>query len=342
MRAEMSQHSQRTQQGPSVGSILAGGVLVLAAAGVSTWIISSPALTWREVAGSVCASALACLLTGQVVERIVSRRIVIDRAEREAARIKSERERNTATWEGDAGEKLTIRYEPLTGRYYAEGWISDHWQIHPETEWKDRETLASTLTEIELSGEMVPWDDEGTRGVRARLDLPGWDVDEMVASVTQPAGEPNPDREAEDEVNTTWPEDPRTEVLEAIRTDLGADEHGNPDNGWAAGWAGGGAPREPYDPAATVVSLPVPVRPGLAEEDDRTRRLDRPEFSGPSAAALRAIEVPVFRTEADRAAWAAERDIPTEFLPVQDGRHRPACDVDGATGWCTTHGQYEG
>jgi hypothetical protein len=313
----MSQHSQRTQQGPSWASIIAGAVLVLAAVAVSTWISSSDTLTWREVAGMAGWTLLAVLLTGQVVGRLVERKIQDDRVKRAEERQRADRERNTATWEGDAGEKLTIRYEPETGRYLAEGWISDHWQIHPETEWKDRATLVNTLAELELSGEMTPWDDEGTRAVRARLDLPDWD--EELESVTQPAGEPR-----EDWMDTTDPEadsypqsaDPRTEVLAAIRDDLGV--------------------------ADTVTSLPVPVRSGPTLADEATTRLDWPERTGPSAAALRAIEVPVFRTEAERAAWATERDIPTEFLPVQDGRHRPACDVDGATGWCTTHGQYEG
>lgn len=279
--------------------IITGAFLVLAAVAVSTWISSSDILTWREVAGAAGWSLLACLLTGQVVGRIVERKIAEDRAKR---RVEREAERlalNTGTWEGDAGERLTIRYEPETGRYLAEGWISDHWQIHPETEWRDRATLVSTLAELELSGEMVPWADEGTRAVRARLDLSGWDVDEMVAQVGgEGAWDVPQDRAAEDEVNTTWPEeadsypqsaDPRTEVLERIRDDLGV--------------------------ADTVVSLPVPVRSGLADEDDRTRRLDWPRHAGPSPAALTPINVPVFRTETERAAWASEHEIPTEFLP---------------------------
>lgn len=259
----MSQHRQITQAGPSVASILAGGVLVLAAATTSTWIISSPVLTWREVAGAIGCSMLAVLLTGQTVarygerERAKGRQERARRAEEDAWR---DRLRNTGMWNGDAlGQVLSVRYEPRDGQFYVEGWLGDHFQIRPERVWSDRATLVQTLAELELTGELEPTDDEGTRAVRARLDLPGpWNETEPVA--TQP-----------------MPDEARTEVLAAIRDDLGVED---------------------------------------------TRRLTVPpvvQGHGPSAAALRPIAVPVFRTEAERAQWAHEHDIPTEVLPVQPG-----------------------
>jgi hypothetical protein len=240
---------------------MAGGVLVLVAATTSTWILSSPVLTWREVAGAIGCSALAVLLTGQVVGRYGERQVIKGRQEK-AAEAEAERwrgrMRNTGTWHGGAiGQVLTVRYEPEGGQFYVEGWLGDHFQVRPERVWSDRATLVHTLAEMEVTGELEPQDDEGTRAVRARLDLPGpWNEEEPV--VTQPQ-----------------PQDARTEVLEAIRDDLGVDD---------------------------------------------TRRLTRPpvvQGYGPSAAALRPIAVPVFRTEAERAQWAHEHDIPTEVLPVQ-------------------------
>lgn len=245
-------------------SIVAGGVLVLVAATTSTWIISSPALTWREVAGSVGCSMLAILLTGQVVARFGERQVVKGRLERaqeaEAERWRG-RVRNTGTWHGDAlGQVLTVRYDPEDGTFHVEGWLGDHFQVRPERVWSDRATLIQTLAELELTGELEPQDDEGTRAVRARLDLPGpWNEEEPVVT----------------------------------------------------------RPEEPAPSAAVTASFPAPH---LADEE--TRRLTVPPTvpgHGPSPAALRPIAVPVFRTEAERAHWAAEYDIPTEVLPVQPG-----------------------
>ncbi|AAT36820.1 Pas72 [Actinoplanes phage phiAsp2] len=260
----MSQHSQRTQRGPSVASIAGTGVAALAAVVASTlvvWMPSEP--DWWHIAGAAGWTVLAWMLTGQAVVRHVERRAAEDRAERAITKIQRERALNTGTWEGEVpGEVLTIRYEPRDGSYWAEGWISDHWQIRPETVWSDRATLVHTLRELERSGEMTPWEDEGTRAVRARLDI-------------DPEGDGYPQEVQEDHTE--------------------AAEH----------WASGGE-----DPARTAVL--EGIRADLGVED--TRRLSRPQY-GPSPAALTPINVPVFRTETERAAWAAEHEIPTEFLP---------------------------
>jgi hypothetical protein len=207
----MSQHSQRTQQGPSLASIVVTGAVVIAAVVASTltvWMPESP--DWWHVLGAAGWTVLAWVLTAQAVARYLDRRTAIDRAERAAQRRRAERALNTGTWEGETpGEVLTIRYEPSTGAYWAEGWISDHWQIRPETIWADRATLVHTLRELERSGEMTPWEDEGTRAVRARLD-----VDPEFLSVAELEELEDPgmawdvpeDRAAEDEVNTIWEE----------------------------------------------------------------------------------------------------------------------------------------
>lgn len=53
------------------------------------------------------------------------------------------------------------------------------------------------------------------------------------------------------------------------------------------------------------------------DQDGETRRLPRVDVGGASAAALGSIQVPVFRTEGERAMWAAERQIPPDMLPLQ-------------------------
>jgi hypothetical protein len=81
----------------------------------------------------------------------------------------------------------------------------------------------------------------------------------------------------------------------------------------------------------------------VREVGEETRRIEYPgqQVHGPSAAALRPIEVPVFRSERDRSEWADRHALPTEVLPLPEG-HRVPCDVDTDTGWCATHDQFEG
>lgn len=57
------------------------------------------------------------------------------------------------------------------------------------------------------------------------------------------------------------------------------------------------------------------------EVGTETQRLKWPPHQqhGPSAAALRPIAVPVFRTEQDRAEWADRHNLPTEVLPLPEG-----------------------
>ena len=240
----MSQHSQRTQRGPSVGSIIGMGAFTLTALTLSILTVWRPERpdTWHTV-GAAGWTVLAWVLTAQTVTRCHERQAAIDRARR-AARSEHEARQlarlNTGTWQGDAvGQVLTVRYDPADGRWYVQGWMGDHAVFYPERHWGDRDTLYAALAELEVTGELEGQDDEGTRAVRARLGLPG-----------------------------PW--------FDA----------------------------EPVQPLGAV--------------GDETRRLEVPPGAyGPSAAALRPIAVPVFRTEADRALWAAEHDMPTDVFPIQ-------------------------
>jgi hypothetical protein len=82
-----------------------------------------------------------------------------------------------------------------------------------------------------------------------------------------------------------------------------------------------------YEPVAQVLGEPD-LQPWASDEthvfrtgeaDEDTRRLDYParQVHGPSPAALRPIQVPVFRSEVERRAWADRYDLPTEVVPFQ-------------------------
>lgn len=83
--------------------------------------------------------------------------------------------RNTGTWTGPDGQITTVRFDPGTREFSVTANLTEGWEIADQT-WPDRATLTAYLVELETAGH-VPTDDEGTRAVRARLMLPGWDRD---------------------------------------------------------------------------------------------------------------------------------------------------------------------
>lgn len=83
--------------------------------------------------------------------------------------------RNTGTWTGPDGSVTAVRFSPREYLFYVTGKLSENWEI-ADREWSDFDTLAQHLTDLEKVGH-VPADDEGTRSIRARLMLPGWDPD---------------------------------------------------------------------------------------------------------------------------------------------------------------------
>lgn len=246
----MSQHDHRTQYGPSIAITVALGVCALAAIGTGCWIIYGPPDP-RNLGGGALGMLLFVSWSAAVAGRLVERRTVLDRQrrERDAEReeqeyLMAERAGSTGTWTGEQGQVLTLRYETGTGFWYAHGWLGDFFQLPEETRWTwGLITLVDGMTEREVTGELTPVDDEGTREVRARLGLPPW------------------------------------------------------------------------PPVATVPMHPRTM-PDLQVE--RTRVIDPAPYR-PSPAALAPLAVPVFRSETERAAWAARNEVPTEFLPrVQD------------------------
>ncbi len=187
----MSNHRQRTQRGPSLVSIVVTGAATLAVIILAFWVITGPVTDQRHLTGGLLGIVLGVLMTSQVVVRVTERQIITD--DRKAAEDRARRERvlNTGTWLGDQpGQELTVRWDGAAHRYLVHGWTGAPPYLAREREWTDSlDELAEMLTDIERAGELRPIEDEGTRMVRARLALPGWDdVAEPDPVATQPTG----------------------------------------------------------------------------------------------------------------------------------------------------------
>jgi hypothetical protein len=89
----MSQHSQRNQYGPSVGSVITGLALTLSGGTAVAYMLSGP-LTVRAIVGAVLGAAFTALMGLQTLERAVERRVALDRIARREER--AERERREA------------------------------------------------------------------------------------------------------------------------------------------------------------------------------------------------------------------------------------------------------
>lgn len=96
----MSQHSQRTQYGPSVASIVTGLVLTLGGGTAVAYILAGP-LSARTIVGAVLGAGFTVLIGLQTMERAVERRVALDRIERLAEREEAARREDAlrAEWE---------------------------------------------------------------------------------------------------------------------------------------------------------------------------------------------------------------------------------------------------
>lgn len=97
----MSQHSQRTQFGPSRASVATTGVLVGLSALATGYVTSGP---WdaRQIVATVLGVGLTTLLLARVFSLMAERAVIADRAEREAER--AEREYRTGLEDGKVRE----------------------------------------------------------------------------------------------------------------------------------------------------------------------------------------------------------------------------------------------
>jgi hypothetical protein len=187
----VSNHRQRTQRGPSLVSIVVTGAATLAVIILAFWVITGPVTDQRHLTGGLLGIVLGVLMTSQVVVRVTERQIVTDELRAAADRARRERVLNTGTWLGDQpSQELTVRWDGAAHRYLVQGWTGAPPYLAREREWTDSlDELAEMLTDIERAGELRPIEDEGTRMVRARLALPGWDdVAEPDPVATQPTG----------------------------------------------------------------------------------------------------------------------------------------------------------
>lgn len=100
----MSQHSQGTQQGPSVGSIVRSGTVTMISAAGTTVVFSGPGFTVREMVGCLLGASLTGALMGHTFGLGARRAVARDRAERMA-----EYDRQTAEYEAREAEGEELR-----------------------------------------------------------------------------------------------------------------------------------------------------------------------------------------------------------------------------------------
>jgi len=175
----MSQHRQDTPHEPSRWWV----VLYASAAGITLGIvlriIGTDTWTWVHLAavvfGIFTAAVFAGLMIHKLSQREDARRAAARQAERQrrdALRDNDQRVAATGTWRGEhVGQVLTVRWDDGAGHYLIQGWMGDHWQIPRELPWTHPESLAGHLRELEITDELRPVDDAGTRAMRARLGL---------------------------------------------------------------------------------------------------------------------------------------------------------------------------
>lgn len=164
-----NRHDNDTSELPRRRDIAAGAVLSAVALAVEIWLWGDEGLQtavgafgWALIAGYV--------VTTRLIDPATRRREIL----REWAQ---ERARNTGTWVwvSDTGETRVfgVWFEPGRGWFSRFRYYEDNWS--PEEHWRDAEELACVVITHEEAG-FIPADDEGTRAVRARLDIPGWDL----------------------------------------------------------------------------------------------------------------------------------------------------------------------
>jgi hypothetical protein len=165
-----NRHDQRTPRVPSLAGVI----------GWSAWTglaALNIVLLYQEgddTAQGLVAYVLAVLIFGALASRTfeaqAARRKAL-RARREAvAADRAWRVKNTGVWVRGSSE-LTVRWDDRTRLYWVRG-------AGEEIQWPDLGKLAQYLTDLEADG-WVFSTDSGTRAIRARLDLSGWQYDPL-------------------------------------------------------------------------------------------------------------------------------------------------------------------
>jgi hypothetical protein len=231
----MSQHSQRTQQGPSVPSIIVLALITTVAIAATLYLASGP-LDSRDLTGVVLGFVLTLVLVAQTANRIIERKLAAERAER--------------------AERAGVQFGGQFAEQFGERRLIRPADLRPAEPRPAEPRRAGRSAAGRAAAERAADRWAGPTPSR-RVDPSEWDIEDQ----------------------------PPSESLLL--------------------------PRE-----QPVKEQPVKEQP-VKEHGDQTQRLDPGAYrSAPaSPASLRAIEVPVFRTEADRQIWAAEHGMPTEVIP---------------------------
>jgi hypothetical protein len=145
--------------------LLLGG---LGALGVMVWFIATADGAW-DAAGAV----VWAYIGKNMVDAGVGRVLVLGR-QLQADTAKAVE--NTGVWKAHEAGTLTVRYEPDGGTWHVQGWAGPFTEYPHEVEWTDVDALRRMIEEAEAEG-MTPDDEPGTRAVRARLMVSGWDAE---------------------------------------------------------------------------------------------------------------------------------------------------------------------
>jgi hypothetical protein len=146
----------------TLGALLGG----LAALGVTVWYVWRADSSWDAVGAIVWA-----YIGKSLMDAGVRRVLALGRAQQ--AEIQRQVD-NTGVWKVQEGGSFTVRFEPETGVYWLSGWIEPDHELTSEVAYASAAGVAAIVEAAEKDG-MVPEDDEATRAIRARLQVPGWD-----------------------------------------------------------------------------------------------------------------------------------------------------------------------
>jgi hypothetical protein len=146
----------------TLGALLGG----LVALGVTIWYVWTADGSWDAV-GAITWAYIGKSLMDAGVRRVLA----LGRAQQAEVQRQAD---NTGVWKIQEGGSFTVRFEPETGVYWLSGWIEPDHELTSEVAYASAAGVASIVEAAEADG-MIPEDDEATRAIRARLQVPGWD-----------------------------------------------------------------------------------------------------------------------------------------------------------------------
>lgn len=174
-------HSHRTTPIPSRRSIAGLGLATAVVVGATFHVVTGPVFDGRHLVGFLIGLVGSVALVLQVFNRAAQRgELVYQQRARATALEKAEQERaaNTGTWQDPATQQpvLQVRFEQ--GLFWAFGAFTSEWAGPRDDCGWYRLASASyafiAIAEAERAG-YLPSAQEGTRAIKARLNLPAKD-----------------------------------------------------------------------------------------------------------------------------------------------------------------------